>query len=92
MNMIILALPQCKGTKDLSCCLFCPYNNNKDYYNKMTECNVSDYANNKPKRNPSILHAHKQQNKFPCMHVKQQFILFLFQTGLERKLIQQNDN
>lgn len=47
------------------------------------ECNISDYANNKCKRNPSTLHAHKEQNKFSCMHVKQQFIPFLFQTGLE---------
>lgn len=56
------------------------------------ECNVSDYANNKPKRNPSILHGHKQQNKFSCMHVKQQFIPFIFQTGLEGKQIQENDS
>lgn len=92
MNTIILALSQCKGTKGLFCCLFCPYYNNKDYYTKMMECNVSDYANNKPKRNHSILHAYKQQNKFSCMHVKQQLIPFLFQTGLEGKLIQQNDS
>lgn len=55
------------------------------------EYNVSGYVNKKPKRNPSILHGHKQQNKFSCMHVKQQFISFLFQTGLEGKLIQEND-
>lgn len=82
----------CPNASDLSCCLCCPYNNNKDYYYKMMEYSVSDYANNKPQRNPSILHAHKQQNKFPCMHVKQQFIPFLFQTGLEGKLIQQSDS
>lgn len=93
MNMIILALSQRKWTKDLFCCLFCPYNNNNnDYYHKMIECNISDYANNKCERNPSTLHAHKQQNKFSCMHVEQQFIPFLFQTGLEGKLVQQNDS
>lgn len=58
----------------------------------MIECNVFDYANNETKRNLSILQIHKQQNKPSCMHVKQHFLSFFLQTGLEGKMIQQNDS
>lgn len=90
--MIILDLSHYHQTQDLACHLSFSCNNNKDYYSKMTECNVSDYANNKTKRNPSISHVHKQQNKFACMHTKQKFISFLFQTGVEGKMIPQNNS
>lgn len=46
----------------------------------------------KPKE---ILQSHmyiSSRTNFSCMHVKQQFIPFLFQSGLEGKLIQQNDS